>query len=125
MAVILHSGSAVMIKVMNTSLSAVTVTTGGLSVSLPLFALTWLINDVYLPSDMSIKAILSIVYLAAMGSVVGFMLYYFLLQTLNASVVALITLITPVSALLLLGLFFNRETITLNIVIGTFLCWRA
>ncbi|MDH5392410.1 MAG: DMT family transporter [Gammaproteobacteria bacterium] len=120
LAVVLHSSSAVMIKALKVKMSALSLTTGGLLISLPLFAVTWFMNDVALPTEISVKAAFSIVYLAAMGSVVGFVLYYFLLESLTASVVALITLITPVSALLL-GVFLNNEVITINLLTGTLL----
>ncbi|MDH5518526.1 MAG: DMT family transporter [Gammaproteobacteria bacterium] len=119
LAVMLHSASAVMVKAINPGLSAVTVTAGALLVALPLFTITWLANGATVPEQISLKAMLSIVYLAAMGSVVGFMLYYFLLQNLSTSAVALITLITPVTALML-GLLFNHETITIPMACGTF-----
>jgi len=120
LAVILHSGSAVVIKSMQVEISAMSVTTGGLLVSLPLFALTWYLSGESLPLDLSMKAGLSILYLASMGSVVGFVLYYYVLEALTASTVALITLITPVTALIL-GVVFNNEVITTSLAAGTIL----
>jgi len=120
LAVILHSGSAVMIKSMQVEISAMSITTGGLLVSLPLFALTWYLSGASLPLDMSMKAGISILYLGSMGSVVGFVLYYYVLGVLTASTVALITLITPVTALML-GVVFNDEVITAHLAAGTML----
>jgi len=120
LAVILHSGSAVVIKAMRVELSAISITTGGLLVSLPLFALTWTLSGGKLPEDLSLKAGFSILYLASMGSVVGFVLYYYVLEALTASTVALITLITPVTALII-GVVFNNEVVTTSLATGAIL----
>jgi len=111
-------GSAIVIKKINADVSGLVMTTGGLAVSIPLFVLTWWIFDGQLPEKIPFRAGSSIVYLALMGSVVGFSLYYYLLKNVEASKVALITLVTPVSALLL-GSYLNNEVITTSVVIGT------
>ncbi len=111
-------GSAVAIKKLNVNVSSLVMTTGGLAVSIPLFIMTWLIFDGQFPEIIPIKAGASIVYLALMGSVIGFSLYFFLLKNVEASRVALITLVTPVSALLL-GNILNGEAIGLSVIIGT------
>jgi len=53
---------------------------------------------------------MAIVYLGILGSVVGFTLYYYITKHLGAGRIALIMLITPVSALLL-GQTLNHERI--------------
>jgi drug/metabolite transporter (DMT)-like permease len=111
-------GSAIVIKKIDSDVSGLVMTTGGLAVSIPLFVLTWLIFDGELPEEIPFKAGSSIVYLAMMGSVIGFSLYFYLLKNVEASKVALITLVTPVSALLL-GSYLNNEAITISIIIGT------
>jgi drug/metabolite transporter (DMT)-like permease len=60
----------------------------------------------------------AIVYLGFFGSVIGFALYYYVIKHLEASKVALITLLTPVIALLL-GNLLNGETIGLRLWLGT------
>ena len=111
-------GSAIVIKKIDADVSGLVMTTGGLAVSIPLFVLTWWIFDGQLPKNIPFRAGSSIVYLALMGSVVGFSLYYYLLKNVEASKVALITLVTPVSALLL-GSYLNYEVISISVVIGT------
>ncbi len=111
-------GSAIAIKKIDADISGLVMTTGGLAVSIPLFVLSWLIFDGKLPDEIPFKAGSSIIYLALMGSVIGFSLYYYLLKNVEASKVALITLVTPVSALLL-GSFLNGEVITTSVVVGT------
>lgn len=120
LAVVLHSASAVAIKAMNVSLSALAITTGGLLVSTPLFLLSGFLGDASWPAELDSKTSLSIIYLGLMGSVIGFILYYYLIEKLLASTVALITLITPVTALLV-GLQFNNEAFGLQLAAGILL----
>ncbi len=116
--VVLYSISAVWIKKIDAKLPSLAVTTGGLVFSLPLFLLTFWLFAQPLPNEVPIRTLGSIVYLGIMGSVVGFACYYYVLANLNASTVALATLVTPVSALLL-GNTFNNESITTHIWLGT------
>ncbi len=111
-------GSAIGVKKIGANVTGLVMTTGGLAVSIPLFAITWWIFDGQLPEAIPFRSGASIVYLALMGSVVGFSLYFYLLQNVDASKVALITLVTPVSALLL-GSFLNDEMIGISVMIGT------
>ena len=101
----------VWIKRLNVRASPLAITTGSLGVATPLFVLAWVVADAaQLPADITPRAGAAIVYLGVFGSVVGFTLYYYVIQHLDAGRVALITLITPVSALLL-GQALNAEFI--------------
>mgnify|MGYP000220996966 CR=1 FL=1 len=94
-------------------LTALAITTGSLSVGTPLFVIAWLIADHgVFPGHLGLQVTLSIAYLGLFGSVVGFTLYYYVIKHLDAGRVALITLITPVTALLL-GQTLNHESIPL------------
>lgn len=96
------------------ALTALTITTGSLSVGAPLFMVAWLGADAgAIPTHLDLRTLLSIVYLGVFGSVVGFTLYYYVIKNLDAGRVALITLITPVTALLL-GQTLNQERIPLS-----------
>lgn len=110
--------TAVWIKQIKADLPGIVMTTGGLAVSIPLFIMTWWIFDGALPDVIPTRVAWSIVYLAIMGSVLGFSLYFYLLNHVEASKVSLITLITPVTALLL-GYWFNNEALTLWVFVGT------
>ena len=118
LAVVLHSASAVWIKSMKVDVPALSLVAGGLLFSLPLFVAVYLIYAPPLPVQIPHKAIWSILYLGVVGSVIGFVSYYFLLKHLPASNVALITLITPVSALWI-GHVANDEIISFSIYVGT------
>src|SRR5512143_3570007 len=101
----------VWIKRLNVRVSSPAITTGSLGVAVPGFVLAWVVADAaHLPPGIAPRAAAAIVYLGVLGSVVGFTLYYFVIKHLDAGRVALITLITPVSALLL-GQTLNHERI--------------
>lgn len=116
--VILHSASAVWIKRLNTPMPALVVTAGGLIFSVPLFIVTFMVFAEPLPNDLPARTLWAILYLGVMGSVVGFVSYYFVLAKLSPSTVALATLVTPVTALLL-GKWFNQESISVMVFLGT------
>ena len=65
-----------------------------------------------------LRARYAIAYLALFGSVLGFFWYYFLLRKVGAVRVNLITLVTPVTALLL-GNWLNDEVILPTVWVGT------
>ncbi|MFO7543325.1 MAG: DMT family transporter [Thiobacillus sp.] len=101
----------VWIKRLNLRISSLAITTGSLGVAVPCFVLAWVIADsAQLPPDMPLRASAAIVYLGVLGSVVGFTLYYHLIKHLDAGRIALITLVTPVAALLV-GQTLNAEFI--------------
>jgi drug/metabolite transporter (DMT)-like permease len=101
----------VWIKRLNVRMSSLAITTGSLAVATPLFVLAWGVADaVQLPPDITPRAGMAIVYLGLFGSVVGFTLYYYVIKHLDAGRVALIMLVTPVTALLL-GQMLNAESI--------------
>jgi len=118
LAVLLHSISAVWIKYLNVALSPLAMTCGGLLTSLPFYGLTWLIVGESLPSTLPLRMLWSTLYLGVFGSVIGFILYFYLLKQVSVSKVALITLITPLTALWL-GQTLNGEVISPNVWIGT------
>lgn len=101
----------VWIKRLNVRISSLAITAGSLGVALPGFALAWVFAEsAQWPADLDFRAGASIVYLGVLGSVVGFTLYYYVIKHLDAGRVALITLVTPVTALLL-GQMLNAEFI--------------
>ncbi|GAA6134110.1 EamA family transporter [Oceaniserpentilla sp. 4NH20-0058] len=76
-------------------------TTGALLLSAPVYGLMWWMFSGPLPDVISSKSLIAIAYLSTFGSVAGFIGFYYLLNKLSAASVALITVITPVLALLL------------------------
>ena len=110
MATVLHSTSTVWVKKVGADLPVMSITTGGLVVALPLYLLSWVVLDGEWPTAIPDTAMWSIVYLGLFGSVMGFILFYYVLKHVEASRVGLIPLVTPVLALIL-GQLLNHETI--------------
>lgn len=113
---LVHSFSSVMLKKLRPTIPAISVTTGSLIIATPLFVTNSLVHG--LPQTIPTQSLMAIVYLAVMGSALGFPLYFYCLKNLHAQRVALITLITPVTALLL-GNWLNHELISSRIWLGT------
>lgn len=116
-AVVLQSLSLVLIKRHATEIPSLSVTSGALLIATPLFFLTWLGFDHHLPAALPARAVASIVYLGVIGSVIGFTLFFYVLKHVSAHGSALITLVTPVFALLL-GAFVNHEHLGRNVWAG-------
>jgi len=117
-AVAVQSLGLVWMKRIGDQSSPVAINLGALAFALPLFALTWLWSDGQVPRDLPARAAIAIVYLGLFGSVIGFVLYFYMIKHMEAGRVALITLITPVIALLL-GHGLDDETVPLNVWLGT------
>lgn len=113
-----QTGSAVWIKSINGNVNGLVVSAGGLLISIPLFIVTWLIFDGEWPEHIPNRVAGSILYLSIFGSVIGFSAYFYLINRVEASKVSLITLVTPVTALMV-GYYWNNEQITLSVAYGT------
>jgi drug/metabolite transporter (DMT)-like permease len=113
-----YSASAVAIKRIGADIPALATTIGGLAVMVPLLLAVYYFSDTPLPDTIPARAAVSIIYLGIIGSVLGFAMYYYILRHVEATRVALITLITPVIALLL-GHGLNGEPLQTEAWIGT------
>lgn len=120
LSVTIHAVSMLWIKKIGGNIPALSVTTGGLWVATPLYLITWYVVDGVMPTAIPIKSMSSTLYLALIGSVVGFVLFYYVLKKVAASSVAVITLLTPVLALGL-GHWLNDEVLEKQIVFGAIL----
>lgn len=116
----INAVSMVLVKRTNHSLSPMAVTTGALLYSAPLFFVTWLVFDGKLPNALSSHAAWSILYLGLVASAFGFTLFFYLLKHAPATGVALLTLVSPVTALWL-GSVIEHEQVTPDIWAGTVL----
>ncbi|MFV1993437.1 MAG: DMT family transporter, partial [Acidiferrobacterales bacterium] len=117
-AVCVHSVSSVWIKSVGQGMSAAAITTGELLVAVPLFVITWWVFDGNMPKEMPVRAGLAILYLGTIGSVLGFMLYFYILKKMQVATVTLIMLVTPVMALFL-GHWIDHEPIHNIVWMGT------
>jgi drug/metabolite transporter (DMT)-like permease len=119
----LHALSTVLVKKINAPISGSVTSVGALWVSALLYLLVWMgwtSGHGSFPQEISARAWGSIVYLAALGSVLGFMLFYFALRHLQASLMGLVTLLAPVLALWL-GWWVQGEVLSLPAMLGTVL----
>ncbi|MDH5392920.1 MAG: DMT family transporter [Gammaproteobacteria bacterium] len=119
-AVIWHSFGTVVFKRFASDLPIMSLTTGGIWVSVIFLMGFWLLSDGHIPETISATGWSSILYLSVIGSVLGFSLYFYILKNIEASKIALIPLITPVAALVL-GQYLNAEDVDSRIWSGTFL----
>jgi drug/metabolite transporter (DMT)-like permease len=120
----LQALSSVWVKRINAKIPALSQVTGGILFSLPLYLITWGKFDGHWPVEISPTSLISIIYLGMIATTVGFVLYYYLLIHQTATKVALVTLVSPVMALLL-GHFLNHEPLTMKIVTGSLLILGA
>jgi drug/metabolite transporter (DMT)-like permease len=112
-----QSLGSVLLKQQQPGLHPVAITAGSIVIALPLFILNSFVADGW-PDTIPLRSALSILYLGLIGSAVGFPLYFYLLKNLAPERVAIVTLITPVTALLL-GAFLNAEIISSKVWLGT------
>lgn len=117
-AVVIQCVSLVWVKRLDSDVHALHVTTGALTVVVPLVVLTWWLGDSSFSIHVSERAAWAIVYLGVFGSVVGFALYFYIIKRLPTGTISLITLITPVTALVL-GVLLNGERISDALLWGT------
>ncbi|MEM8594533.1 MAG: EamA family transporter [Pseudomonadota bacterium] len=104
------------------TVNAMEQTLGALLFAVPGLIITWLcvegIESGVGALQMSVSSGLAVVYLAVIGTVIGFMAYFYVLSQISVAVVSLIPLITPVMALWL-GSFFLDEVVTNWMMLGT------
>ena len=112
-----QSLGSVLIKQQQPDFHPIAITAGSIIISLPLFLLNCVVSGGW-PETVPMKSALSILYLAIIGSSVGFPLYFYLLKKLSPERVAIVTLVTPITALLL-GSFLNGEIISSKVWLGT------
>lgn len=99
LSVFFFAWSAVWVKKTNAGLHPMVQTSGTLWFSSLLYLITLPIFGIHIPDDWSLTSQLGLSYLVVLGSIVGFMLYFYILKYLSAARVTLITLISPVLAL--------------------------
>jgi drug/metabolite transporter (DMT)-like permease len=119
-AVLVYASGIVLLKRIADDSPPMATTTGALIVALPLYLLVWAWSDGGVPGAIPTLAGLSILYLALFGSVLGFAFYYHVIKHMDAGKVSLITLITPVLALIL-GNTLNGEVLSAQVLGGALL----
>lgn len=118
MGVLLQALGAVLTKRHGGDTPPLATAAGALTVSAVLSLAAWALLDGQWPSAAGPQSWGAVVYLAAVGSVLAMSLYYLLIQRLPTAHVALITLITPVTALAL-GHLADGEAVSAGLLSGT------
>jgi drug/metabolite transporter (DMT)-like permease len=118
LAVVCQALGLVWIKRVGDDSPPLATTFGSLVVGLPLFFAAWWLADGQWPDALPDRAAAAIIYLGTVGSVLGFMLYYYMIKHWDTGRIALIALITPVLALLL-GHGLNNEAVLPQVWFGT------
>src|SRR5690606_8407341 len=108
---------AVLLKRQAADLPASTLVAGGLLFALVPYYLSWALLDGTLPQAIPARVLGAIVYLGAVATTCGFTLYYYLLRRQRPGQVALVALVSPVTALAL-GRLLNGEVIDLRVAAG-------
>lgn len=117
-AMLIFSASGVMIKSIPINIHPLATTLGALYFCIPLFFIAWLLFDGNLEVSLwTERSIHAIIYLGVFGSLINYIAYFYILQKLSPTTVALVALITPVFAILL-GAQLNNETIGPDTIIG-------
>jgi len=117
-AMVIFSTSGVMIKSITINIHPLATTLGALYFCIPLFFIAWLVFDGELNvAQWSQQSVMAIVYLGIFGSLINYIAYFFILQKLSPTTVALIALITPIFAITL-GAQLNHELISQQMTIG-------
>ncbi|AWB68010.1 EamA family transporter [Saccharobesus litoralis] len=111
--------SGVLVKTVKLEINPFASTMGSLILSTPIFGLAWLMltNGEINLEQWQLHSVWAVIYLGIFGSLIGFIAYYYILQKLTATTVALVTLITPPIALIL-GAWLNQEVISQSILLG-------
>lgn len=118
LAVVTQSLGLVWLKRIGDDSPPLATTLGSLVVALPLFFAAWWLADGHWPATLPQRAVMATLYLGVFGSVLGFALYFYMIKHMEAGRIALITLITPVLALLL-GHGLNHEQVLPQVWLGT------
>lgn len=119
-AVFLFSLSGVLVKKFHSGAQPLQQLNGSLLFSLPGFFICWFFIDGQIPTEVSDKSFYAIIYLAVIGSLVGFVAYFYLLGKLPVAKVGLIPLITPGLAVMI-GAYINDEPLTQEVILGSVL----
>jgi drug/metabolite transporter (DMT)-like permease len=117
LSVFCFSLSAVAVKHINAGLHPLVQTSGTLWVSSIGFLLTVPVFGIQIPSEVSVASWIGVGYLTSCGSLLGFILYFYILKHLPTARVALITLIAPVLAMLW-GNLLKEEVLTFTSFLG-------
>ncbi len=115
---LLQGISLVLVKRMHRDISPTVMTFGGMAIGTVILYLMAFVLDDASKIQFDAKGILSILYLGTFGSVVTFVIYYWLLRHVEAVYLSLVSFITPVLAVVL-GALLLDESFSWRVVMGS------
>lgn len=116
--VITFSLSGVLVKSVPVTMHPLSTTMGSLLVSMPFYFIFWFaVGGEFSPETWQARSIFAVIYLGIFASLVGFLAYFFILQKLPATTVALVVMITPVLSTAL-GIWVNDEHFSMQLLFG-------
>jgi len=117
-AAIMFAASTVYLKKLGENVDPLRQLSGSLLFATPMFLLTWMVFGAALPTEISMKSVLSVAYLVIAGSILGGVGFFYIVKHCSVSTVSLIPLMTPIIALLV-GYVFASEMVELPSIIGS------
>jgi drug/metabolite transporter (DMT)-like permease len=118
LSVLCHCLNLVWLKRLGAGVPALSLAAGTVFAATPAFLLTWWWQERGLPPAIAPQAVASLIYLGLVATVLGFLMFYYLVKHAPPTRVALITLVTPVAALLL-GRWLADEAVPGRVWWGT------
>jgi drug/metabolite transporter (DMT)-like permease len=115
---ILQGISLVLVKKTNHNTSPIALTLGGMILSVPVVLLMALFLEDYQMIRYTVAGIMSVCYLGTIGSVVTFVIYYWLLERIETVYLSLVSFVTPVIAVVV-GFIFLDEELSTQFIIGS------
>lgn len=116
--------SSIWVKSVGVDIDAMRQSTGTLLIAAPLFFLYWLLFDRQLPAHWQLKSQLGVAYLVIAGSCLGHTLYFYVLRRCSLAATGLLTLLSPMFALII-GYLILGETLAARDIIGIALVLMA
>lgn len=114
---IMQGISLVIVKRKSSHINPTTLTFGGMAMGITImYSLALIFEDVS-SIHLDVKGVGSILYLGTFGSVATFLVYYWLLKRVQAVYLSLVSLVTPVLAVIL-GTFWLNESLSPRIFSG-------
>jgi drug/metabolite transporter (DMT)-like permease len=114
---VLFAASSVWLKAVGGGVDPLRQSAGVLLLSAPCFAVVWWLLDGTVPEYIDTKSISGVSYLVLAGSVLGHTLFFYVLRHCHMGTVSLITLITPVIAMVI-GVYLADEVVTVTGAVG-------
>lgn len=114
---VLFGFSSVWLKRIGGGMDPLQQTSGVLLFAAPLFLIVWLFLDGEIPRTIDRRSLIGISYLVVCGSVLGGVLFFYVLKNCSVASVGIIMLITPIFALIA-GAIVDGEKFSLSTICG-------